>query len=61
MKNIEVVVNKYFAGPGYDGYSAKLPDTGIINFRMSKSVIGDHKPKQTRIALEWDDAEGGGQ
>jgi len=52
---IEVTAKKYFAGLGYDGYSVKLPDGGMINLRLSKSVIDAPKPKELKVTLEWED------
>lgn len=55
MTKIEVVVKKYFAGIGYDGYSTKFSDGGTINFRISKGVIKEPKPDEIRVTLEWND------
>jgi len=52
---IEVTAKKYFAGLGYDGYSVKLPDGGMINLRLSKNVIDAPKPKELKVTLEWED------
>jgi len=52
---IEVALRKYFAGLGYDGYSLKLFEGGMINMRLSKRVI-DPKPETTKVTLEWEDS-----
>ena len=54
MGKIEVEVKKYFAGLGYDGYSVKLPEGGMINFRISKNIIKDPKPATMKVTLEWE-------
>jgi hypothetical protein len=56
MKRIEVTAVKYFAGLGYDGYSVKIPEKGMINLRLSKSVIDGPKPDEVRVTIEWDDS-----
>jgi len=45
MAKIEVGVRRYFAGLGYDGYSVKFAEGGMIIIRMSKSVLKEPKPE----------------
>lgn len=54
MGKIEVEVKRYFAGLGYDGYSIKFPEGGMINFRISKSIIREPKPETIKVTLEWE-------
>ena len=51
---IEVTLRKYFAGLGYDGYSVKLPEGGMINMRLSKRIIDAPKPEELKVIIEWD-------
>jgi len=53
---IEVTLRKYFAGLGYDGYSVKLPEGGMINMRISKNVLKEPKPETMKVTLEWEDS-----
>jgi len=53
---IEVTLRKYFAGLGYDGYSVKLPEGGMINMRISKNVLKEPKPEELKVTLEWEDS-----
>jgi hypothetical protein len=54
MGKIEVEVKRYFAGSGYDGYSVKFPEGGMINFRISKSIIKEPKPETMKVTMEWE-------
>jgi len=56
MEKIEVVLKKYFAGLGYDGYSVKLPEGGMINMRISKNVLKEPKPETMKVTPEWEDS-----
>jgi len=51
-----VTLRKYFAGLGYDGYSVKLPEGGMINMRISKNVLKEPKPETMKVTLEWEDS-----
>jgi len=53
---IEATLRKYFAGLGYDGYSVKLPEGGMINMRISKNVLKDPKPETMKVTLELEDS-----
>jgi hypothetical protein len=53
---IEVTLKKYFAGLSYDAYSVKLPEGGMINMRISKSIIVAPKPKKLKVTPEWEDS-----
>ena len=56
MGKIELTLKKYFAGLGYDGYSVKLPEGGMINMRISKNVLNEPKPETMKVTLEWEDS-----
>jgi len=56
MGKIELTLKKYFAGLGYDGYSVKLPEGGMINMRISKNVLKEPKPETMKVTLEWEDS-----
>jgi hypothetical protein len=53
---IEATLRKYFAGMGYDGYSVKLPEGGMINMRLSKRIIDAPKPEELKVIIEWDES-----
>jgi len=54
MGKIELTLRRYFAGLGYDGYSVKLPEGGMINMRISKNVLKEPKPEELRVTIEWE-------
>jgi len=54
MEKIEVVLKKYFVGLGYDGYSVKVPEEGMINMRISRNVLKEPKPEELRVTIEWE-------
>jgi hypothetical protein len=56
MGKIELTLRRYFAGLGYDGYSVKLPEGGMINMRISKNVLKEPKPETMKVTLEWEDS-----
>jgi|GEM_PF-1852118 hypothetical protein len=53
---IELTLRRYFAGLGYDGYSVKLPEEGMINMRISKNVLKEPKPEELKVTLEREDS-----
>jgi len=55
-EKIELTLRRYFAGLGYDGYSVKLPEGGMINMRISKNVLKEPKPETMKVTLEWEDS-----
>jgi len=54
---IEVALRKYFAGLGYDGYSLKLFEGGMINMRLSKRVIDPPKPEGLNVTIDLNEFE----
>jgi len=56
MGKIELTLRRYFAGLGYDGYSVKPPEEGMIDMRISKNVLKEPKPEELRVTLEWEDS-----
>ena len=56
MGKIELILRRYFAGLGYDGFSVKLPEGGMINMRISKNVLKEPKPETMKVTLEWEDS-----
>jgi len=51
-----LTLRRYFAGLGYDGYSVKLSEGGMINMRISKNVLREPKPETMKVTLEWEDS-----
>jgi len=56
MGKIELTLRMYFAGLGYDCYSVKLPEGGMINIRISKNVLKEPKHKELRVTIEWENS-----
>jgi len=52
MGKIELTLRMYFEGLGYDCYSVKLPEGGMINIRISKNVLKEPKHKELTVTIE---------